>query len=148
MFKWDDSFDYFKTYQSVVMKVLNLKFILFIVPLIGFSFSCAQKNKGIIKIELNGDSVKVYAIDEPKNIKVFRELTILENTLTDTILLGYSVVPVNYIGKILYTKEGETALYIDEHADVKSLPKIDSIFVYRFNNRVVKGKLLIEYTYN
>ena len=80
-----------------------------------------------------------------KSVIAFRELEILENTLSDTVVIGWGVLPQGYKGRHNYLLPGE---YTEDQEDVNNLPKIPEICISRFHKRAPSyGKVIIRFRY-
>lgn len=75
-----------------------------------------------------------------------REINIIENRLTDTIVVGLSVVPPNYVGKLFYGRfEEEDGEIVALYQKSKN-PPIKKICFSKYLNTTSKGVLLMEFT--
>lgn len=74
--------------------------------------SCKAQTKDSLEtrlITLDGltkDSVVALLTPQKDTLNIFREIEIIENHNTDTLLLGYSIVHPGYVGKIWFIQSG------------------------------------------
>ena len=105
-------------------------------------FSCNQdsRTQNILKIEGNNDTC--YTLTD----SVKRQVDIIENTLEDTILLGFGVVPPKYIGKFNYLGvDGKTDALIYPQTPTELMPKIATICVNLYEKRRAKGFVVLKF---
>lgn len=55
---------------------------------------------------LRSDSIVALLTAQRDTLNIFREIEIIENQNTDTLLLGYSIIRPGYIGKIWFIQSG------------------------------------------
>lgn len=114
---------------------------------ISFLILSACKKTDVLEInaeDLKGKEICLYFYSNGKRIlNVNRELKILENTLTDTLAIGFGIVAPGQIGKIVDLRSEDGLLY-DEVLD---LPKTDRLYVNKYKNKAVRGKLKILFSY-
>jgi hypothetical protein len=55
---------------------------------------------------LTKDSIVVLLNAQNDTLNIFREIDIIENRNTDTLLLGYSIIHPGYVGKIWFIQSG------------------------------------------
>ena len=75
-------------------------------------------------------------------LQVSRQLEIIENTFTDTTVLGFAILLPGYTGKFNYLRYGDNI--IDPKASGLFLPPANMICIHFI--RPTKGKLVIKYT--
>ena len=102
---------------------------------------CNKQQKNSVEIDFSRLDTCFALIDGQDNkILAARELEIVENSLTDSIAIGFGVLPPNYLGKIFYSQEGNVMLY---RGDKNS--RTDSLCFNYYNGRRSRGKIKIEY---
>ncbi len=77
---------------------------------------------------------------------VFRQMRIIENTLTDTISVGFSIVVPGEIRNFIYRRTGENSGSHPEQP-LETLPKTYEICVNKYKGRSVNGGIKIQYWY-
>ena len=132
------------------------KQILYLLCAISMFLSCRDSDReGVQKTfnidigNMNGKNIEVCVPISKENYdSAFqRKIKIIENSISDTIILGFGVVPPNYIGTFYYSKhkdeEGKSvALY-----EAEQNPPIKEICYSKYKNNA-DGKLVIEFVYN
>lgn len=75
-----------------------------------------------------------------------REINIIENRLTDTIVIGLSVVPPSYVGKLFYSRfEEDDGKLVALYQKSKN-PPIKEVCFSKYRNTTSKGILIMEFT--
>lgn len=83
--------------------------------------------------------------DNGKSVMAFREMEVVENTLSDTVVIGWGVLAPGDKGRHNYLRPGE---YAENQEDVYNLPKTPEICIGHFLKRVPSsGKVIIRYQY-
>ena len=127
-----------------------MKLILILIA--GLILSCnssRSQRAGTITIKVFNDTCYyLLGSSDAAQLEINRKLEILENTLSDTILLGTSVLPVGYKGTLEYRRVSDTinSPYAPD-IDVSLLPKAKTICVNLYQRRPVQGILKIKYYY-
>jgi hypothetical protein len=126
--------------------------IRYFIFLIFFSIGCRESRRdahtGIIEIEPKQDSC--YTLKENGQImQVSRRFIILENTLTDTILLGFTIVSPKYTGEVIYLQQdtvtSRSLSYLNGDSEV--LPKTNKLCLHLYQNKLANGKIRVQYFY-
>ncbi len=118
---------------------MNLSTIIFLLFLM---VSCKSKSKTdkIFQIEVIKDSC-YYLMDSAK-----RKVEIIENTLEDTILFGFAILPPGYIGQFEYLRSDESNdAMIYAETPKKNWPKTKMFCVNLYQKKPNKGKVVIKY---
>ncbi len=112
------------------------------------TYSCSSQKSGILTIDFKGKDTCIFLKDETgKPISIDRKLIISENTVSDTIAIGFSVVYPKTPDKMIYIKlddRTDMAIYDEAYPD---LPKTDRIWIHLYENRFCTGTLKIKYSY-
>jgi len=110
--------------------------------------SNSQKSGIIVVSALKDSCYNLQDTITKKPIEAFRELEIIQNTLDDTIGLGFAILQPGYSGKFRYLRgnENQNGAYDPEISD-EYLPKTKTICVDLYQRRPAKGKLVIKYSY-
>ena len=126
------------------MKYLSL----FIISSV-YLFSCTKKNNSrILTINISKDSCYVLLDSAGKPITAFRGMKILENSLSDTIGIGFGIISPGYIGKIGYYRvDTSVDKCFDPKYGTEKLPKTPMICVDLYLKRNFKGEIKLEYEY-
>lgn len=75
----------------------------------------------------------------------FREFEVVENTLSDPVLIGAAVLAKGYKGRFNYLLPGE---YAENQEHVFKLPKTSEICITYFHKKVLSaGKVVIRFNY-
>jgi hypothetical protein len=117
--------------------------------LLSCTFS-ANSKKGVFEATFDGSVDSCYVVSQQgstEKVFVSRQFNILKNTLSDTLVFGFSAILPGYTGTVVYSKSGNTALYFESQSDIDQLPKIDSICFSTYKNKSVSGTLALEYSY-
>lgn len=124
------------------MKIINIYLILIVLVF----FSCTKKSYLDIDASKIEQKDKCFNINDEKgvSISVNRKIKIIENTLTDTISMGYAIVYPGETGDFTNYRFKENGM-LDPEAS--SLPLMKEICVHKYMNKVVKGKLKLEFSY-
>lgn len=89
--------------------------------------SCKAQPKKILEIkevmlkDLTKDTVIVFLKGGNDTLNIFREIEILNNDNKDTIILGYSIIPPKFTGKIWFIQNSldkSSAVYLDRSKDL------------------------------
>jgi hypothetical protein len=80
-----------------------------------------------------------------KSIDATRKMEIIENTLDDSALLGFSVISPDYLGSFNYLQKDSSLIYPE--MPERYWPKTNTICVHQYNKKPVQGKLVIKYYY-
>ena len=121
LFKWYASFLCANPNKSIIMRLLTF---LLLLPIF---ISCnAQTNKTLEsrEITLNGltkDSVVLFLTTGNDTLDIFREIEIIENDNKDTIILGYSIIPPAFVGKIWFAQinlDKSSAAYLENSKEL------------------------------
>lgn len=82
-------------------------------------------------------------------MQVSRKVIILENTLTDTILLGFTIVSPKYTGEVIYLQQdtvtSRSLYYVNGDSEV--LPKTNKLCLHLYQNKLANGKIRVQYFY-
>jgi hypothetical protein len=105
------------------MRIISL--IIFVIILLrcsGLSQSNhGLKNQEIIIEHLTKDSVISFLDFKNDTLKILRKVEVLENENSDTITLGYSIIPPKFKGAIFFIQNGldnSSAVYLDPNEDL------------------------------
>jgi hypothetical protein len=84
-----------------------------------------------------------------QEIAANRKLNILENTLTDTILLGFTIVAPNYTGEVIYLQKDTVTSnsFYQSSGDDENLPKTKSLCIHLYQKKAANGKIRVQYFY-
>ena len=129
-----------------------MKLIIVFIPLLIFlpcKSNSPEPQKGTATIKISGIKDSCYYLgNSGKPIEAFRKVEILENTMTDTIVLGYAVVYPGYVGEFPYLRmDGRVDAAIDPETPEKFWPKTKMFCVNLYQRKVVQGELTIKYSY-
>lgn len=86
--------------------------LLFSIPLFFAIISCRSqssafsKEKEIVFDNIKGDSIVVFYCNNRDTLSIFRKIEVLENDNTDTVILGYAIIPPNFKGEIYFIQNG------------------------------------------
>ena len=108
--------------------------------------SCKAQTKDSLEarfITLDGltkDSIVVLLNAQNDTLNIFREIEIIENRNTDTLLLGYSIIHPGYVGKIWFIQSGldkAGGVYLDQSQplDPSDPVSFSKLFTIRLWNR-------------
>jgi hypothetical protein len=122
-----------------------MRFIWFFLMLL-ILYSCKAQSKDSLEarqITLTGltrDSVVVLLTPQRDTLDIFREIEIIENDNTDTLLLGYSIIHPRYVGKIWFIQSGldrAGGVYLDQSQplDPSDPVSFSKLFTIRLWNR-------------
>ena len=107
-------------------------------------FSCGSNSQPPGALVVFGLKDSCYNLQDSvmhKPIAASRELEIIQNTLEDTVVLGFAIVAPGYTGKFRYLGG------YDPDISDEQLPKLSKICVGLYQRRPSKGKLIIKYLY-
>lgn len=84
-------------------------------------------------------------------MSIFRKIEVLENDNTDTIILGYSIIPPNFKGHIYFAQNGldkSSSVYIDRSVDLDpnspdSYAKIFTIGIWKKDSNKLFQRLRV-----
>gem|GEM_PF-4796997 len=114
--------------------------MLFLFSALVMSCQSGPQASNVLKIEVTKDSC--YKLIDSAN----RHIEIIENTLQDTVVLGFAVLPPKYVGNFNYLRSDErvdAAIYPEtpEHL----MPKTKMICINLYARRKNKGHLVIKF---
>ncbi len=113
--------------------------------------SCNSKSQNTSTLKIFPENDSCYYLRNDKTneiIEAFRKIRIVENTLTDTISLGFVILPPRYVGEFFYLRVDERVdAAIDPELDDKYWPKTRMFCINLYEHKPVKGKLVIQYSY-
>ena len=113
-------------------------------------FSCNNKlqTTKILAISIAKDSCYILLDSVGKPVSALRSMKIIENTLSDSIQIGFAVIPRGYIGEIPYLRfDTSRDKCIDPEIDKKYWPKTGMICINLYLHRPFKGEIKIQYNY-
>lgn len=87
-------------------------------------------------------------ICEILNSKIDRDIVIIENHLTDTILIGFTVLPPKQTGSIYYSKFKDKNDKIVALYNSNENPPLEKICFSKYNNKESKGTLKFTFKLN
>ncbi len=119
---------------------MKFLFIFFTFCFITSTASC--QNYKILKLNAASDSC--FTLPQ----EAYREIEIVENTLTDTIGLGYSILAPEKLGTFIYRRahKGNDGLLYLEMSQSK-WPKTPKFCFDEYKKRKAKGYIIIKYRY-
>jgi len=121
--------------KSITMK----KIPIFLLVALILSCKSNPKTSNVFKIEGSKDSCYKFT-DSVK-----RQVEIIENTLQDTVLLGFTVVPPKYVGNFNYLGiDGRNDAVIYPETPEQLMPKTTMICINLYKQRKVKGYLILK----
>lgn len=130
--------------------MVRLQYFIIVVQLLSSGCKTEAQRTGYIVLEAKKDSC-YWIIDSThqKAIEVSRTIEIVENTLEDTIGLGFAIVHPNQTGKFKYLRSNESpqsgVIYYETPDE--QLPKTKTFCIDLYQRRSVKGYLKIKYYY-
>src|SRR5687767_5445826 len=98
------------------MKLFAKLFLLIFLPGCKNQAAHPTEVREVVFEGITGDSVIVFRGGKKDTLNIYREVEIVENKNTDTVLLGYSVIPPGFKGDIIFTQDGlsnSSAVYLD-----------------------------------
>jgi len=100
----------------------------------------------IIEVNIDSnDKCYFFRNEVSDTMKFNRNLKIIENTISDSIIIGNSVLAPNYIGDLEYTMlENNKEVVLDLRYEN---PAADRIWVFPFKMKKSKGTLKLQLTY-
>ena len=113
------------------------------------SITCANCSSAVVGNKNNSDTIKLefkfLGVDTcfQLPIEANRTIEIVENTVTDTVDLGYVVYFPGQTGKFTYRRYGKGFIDVDLPDDM--LPSTNEICIGRYQNREVTGYIKIKY---
>lgn len=129
-----------------------------IVPLLFVLINCRSQSssyseeKEIIFDKIKGDSTLVFYGSKGDTLNIFRKIKVLENYNTDTVILGYAIIPPHFIGDIYFIQNGldkSKAVYIDKRTildpdSMTSYAKLFTIGLWGKDSNVVLRHLKVK----
>jgi hypothetical protein len=123
-------------------KPVIMKWMIVLAALVTMSFIYKLSGNYVLTITSSRDSC--YALKH----SAYRVMEIIENTLTDTVVLGGGIVFPGYTGEFKYIMVGtKREAAWDPNSGLFRWAKTEHICFYQLRNRVTKGKLVIKYSY-
>jgi hypothetical protein len=105
------------------MKHISVILIIVVVAI----FGCKHKNE-MLTITINiSNPDTCFELSAGDSVLYRRDIEILENTLSDTIGLGFAVVYPRETGKHPYLRDGNELLYLVTPSDIEDQPPIRTI---------------------
>lgn len=108
------------------------------------SLNC-QRSDTITISEIKDSCYVLMSSNKKDTLQASRQLEILENTFTDTTILGYAVLLPGYTGKFNYLRYGDNIVYSKDHEI--HWPPTDRFCINLYKGRSLKGKLVIRFSY-
>jgi hypothetical protein len=112
---------------------------------------CKTKSQstGLLQLDVEMDSCYLLkSFDGVKDLRISRDIEIVENTISDTCILGASIITPKQIGKIKYLQiDRRTDAVLDPDSDLSNQPKTSMLCIHSYLKKKVTGKLLIKYSY-
>jgi len=118
-----------------------------------FCFCACYKNKKasttkILTINTSVDSCYVLLDSTGRPVSAYRKMKILENSLSDSILIGFAVIPPGRLGEMGYYRvDTSVDKCFDPKYGTEDLPKTPMICLNLYLKRNFKGEIKIEYEY-
>ena len=78
--------------------------------------SSHSEEKEIVFDKIKGDSIVVFYGSNKDTLGIFRKIEIIENNNTDTVILGYAIIPPHFKGDLYFIQNGldkSRAVYLD-----------------------------------
>lgn len=103
------------------------------------------ESKDVILKDLTKDSVIVFFKGKSDTLSIYREVEILHNENKDTIILGYSIIPPGFTGKVWFIQDNldpSSAVYLDrtKELDIKDPISFSKLFtIGLWNHKYERG---------
>ena len=108
-------------------------------------YGCKDK-KEMLTITINiSNPDTCFELSAGDSVLYRRDIEILENTLSDTIGLGFAVVYPRETGKHPYLRGGRELFYVIDSSQVKDLPPIRTICFDAYLKRPVHGTITLRF---
>jgi hypothetical protein len=103
------------------------------------------ESRDIILKDLTKDSVLIFLKNTNDTLSILREVEIFQNDNKDTIILGYSIIPPKFTGKIWFIQDNlnpSSAVYLDrtKELDINDPVSFSKLFtIGLWNHKYDKG---------
>jgi hypothetical protein len=122
------------------------RYLLLSISIIACTPNKAELEKITLDFEYLGGDTCYFLKTDTGSLIVGRTVAFLENSISDTILFGHSVIPGRYRSRVAYTKHLDSdtsSLYAESFYDADRLPGTDRLWIKAWRDRKASGKFRV-----